>query len=38
VKRVCMQREEMSMQGMHEDEVVLASTVVEVGVVDVSGE
>jgi hypothetical protein len=33
-----MLREEMSMQGMHEEEVVLAGVVVEVGVVDVDGE
>jgi hypothetical protein len=33
-----MPREEIPMQGMHEEEVVLAGTVVEVDVVDVSGE
>jgi hypothetical protein len=33
-----MPREEIPMQGMHEEEVVLAGTVVEVDVVDVSSE
>jgi hypothetical protein len=33
-----MLREEMSMQWMCKEEVVLAGTIVEVGVVDVSGE
>jgi hypothetical protein len=33
-----MPREEIPMQGMHEEEVVLAGTIVEVDVVDVSGE
>jgi hypothetical protein len=38
VKRACMPREEMSMQGMHQEEVVLVVVVVEVDVVDVGGE
>jgi hypothetical protein len=33
-----MPREEMSMQEMHEEEVILAGAIVEVGVVDVSSE
>jgi hypothetical protein len=33
-----MPREEIPMQGMHEEEVILAGTIVEVDVVDVSGE
>jgi hypothetical protein len=33
-----MPREEMLRQGMHEEEFLLASAVVEVDVVDVSGE
>jgi hypothetical protein len=33
-----MPREEMSMQGMHQEEVVLVVVVVEVDVVDVGGE
>jgi hypothetical protein len=35
---VCKPREEMSMKGMREEEVVLASAIIEVRVVDVSGE
>jgi hypothetical protein len=38
VKRASMPREEMSMQGMHEEEVILAGAVVEVGIVDIGGE
>jgi hypothetical protein len=38
VKRACKLREEMSMQGMHEEEVVLVGAMVEVGVVDVGSE
>jgi hypothetical protein len=37
-KRVCKPREEMPMQGRCEEEVVLAGAIIEVGVVDVSGE
>jgi hypothetical protein len=33
-----MPREKVPMQGMHEEEVVLAGAVVEVGVVDFGGE
>jgi hypothetical protein len=33
-----MPREEMLMQGMCKEEVILASVVIEVGVVDVGGE
>jgi hypothetical protein len=33
-----MPREEMSMQGMHEEEVILANAVIEVDVVDIGGE
>jgi hypothetical protein len=33
-----MPREEMPMQGMREEEVVLANAVIEVDVVDISGE
>jgi hypothetical protein len=35
---VCKPRQEMSMKWMREEEVVLVSAIVEVGVVDVSGE
>jgi hypothetical protein len=35
---VCKSREEMQMQGMHEEEVVLAGALVEVGVADIGGE
>jgi hypothetical protein len=35
---VCKLREEMSMQGMCEEEVVLVDAIIEVGVVDVGGE
>jgi hypothetical protein len=35
---VCKLREEMLMQWMHEEEVILAGTIIEVDVVDVSGE
>jgi hypothetical protein len=38
VNRACKPIKEMSMQGMREEQVVLASTVVEVRVVDVGGE
>jgi hypothetical protein len=38
VKRVCKPREEMSMQGMREEEVVLVGVVIKVGIVDVNGE
>jgi hypothetical protein len=38
VKRACMSREEMSMQGMREEEVVLTSAVVKVSVVNAKGE
>jgi hypothetical protein len=38
VKRVCKPREEMSTQGMREEEVILAGTVVEVSVVDIGSE
>jgi hypothetical protein len=37
-KRVCKSREEMLMQGMCEEEVVLADTLVDVGIVDISSE
>jgi hypothetical protein len=33
-----MSREEMSMQGMREEEVISTGAVIEVGIVDVSGE
>jgi hypothetical protein len=33
-----MLREEVPMQGMHEEEVVFASTIIEVGIVDIDGE
>jgi hypothetical protein len=33
-----MPREEVSMQGMREEEVILASAIVKVGIVDFSGE
>jgi hypothetical protein len=33
-----MLREAMPMQGMHEEEVILAGTIVEVGVVDIGSE
>jgi hypothetical protein len=33
-----MPREELKMQDMHEEEVVLASVVIEISVVDFSGE
>jgi hypothetical protein len=35
---VCKLREEMLMQGMHEEEVVLVGALIEVSVVDVGGE
>jgi hypothetical protein len=38
VKRACKLRDEMPMQGMREEQVVLAGTVIEVSVVDVDGE
>jgi hypothetical protein len=38
VKRACMSREEVSMLGMRKEEVILASAVVEVGIVDVNVE
>jgi hypothetical protein len=38
VKRACMSRQEMPMQGMCEEEVILADTVIEICVVDVGGE
>jgi hypothetical protein len=34
---VCKPRDEMPMQGMREEEVVLASTIIEICVVDVGG-
>jgi hypothetical protein len=38
VKKACMSREEVPMLGMRKEEVILASAIVEVGVVDVSVE
>jgi hypothetical protein len=38
VKRECMPREEVPIQGMCEEEFVLAGAVIEVGVVDFGGE
>jgi hypothetical protein len=35
---VCKPREETPMQGIHEEEVILASALIEVGIVDVGGE
>jgi hypothetical protein len=35
---VCMPREDMLMQGMREEEVVLAGAVIEVDVVDIGDE
>jgi hypothetical protein len=37
-KRACKPGEEMSMQGIHEEELILSDTLIEGGVVDVSGE
>jgi hypothetical protein len=34
-KRACNMREEMPMQGMHEEEIILASALFDVGVVDI---
>jgi hypothetical protein len=38
VKRACMSREEVPMQGMRQEEVVLADAVIKVDVVDIGGE
>jgi hypothetical protein len=38
VKRACIPREEMLMQGMCEEEVISAGTVIDIGIVDVGGE
>jgi hypothetical protein len=35
---VCKSREEMPMQGIHEEEVILVGTLVEVGIADVDVE
>jgi hypothetical protein len=38
VKRVCKPREEMLMQGMCEEQVILAGAVIEINIVVISGE
>jgi hypothetical protein len=38
VKRACKPREEMPMQGMHEEEVILAGYVIEASIVDIDSE
>jgi hypothetical protein len=38
VKRVCKPREEMPMQGMREEQVILAGAIIEINIVVISGE